>query len=857
MADGSLKFDTKIDTSGFEKGTNTLKDMMNRAVQSIRTAGNQAAGAFTGAETGIKALVAEIDRYRDGLYYLEKEGFYFGDKEYDEAYSRLVRLEAELNQYKKSLVGADGQQKKSANSAKKLGKEIDKTNQKTSKFGKTLRLLRMSLLFSFAFRALNASMKAIGEGFQNLAQYSTQTNKDISALKTSLQTLKNSLATAFAPVLTVIAPALQTLINYLSQAISTIGQFFAALLTGATTFTKAKDAQIDYAKSLAKAGKEADKALSPIDKLNNVSDSGAGGYEAPGPQQMFEEIEIDNKLIDKVEKFKELLEPVINAFDRLKIAVAPFAENVGTGLKWMYDNVLVPFAGWTISNLIPSFLDMLGVSIGVLNSVIEVFKPYGLWLWENFLQPVAQWAGDKIIDGLGLLTQGLQNLSNWILNNQDTFVTGAIIVGGFFAAFKITQLLTALAPLISTLSSMIASSTILSSVLSGISAILSAIASPIGIAVAAIGLLIYSFIDLYNNSESFRQSLVELSQTWMMALQPLVDFVNMVLASAWNDILKPIIEFFLNTLLPNLIDTFKNLWENVLVPLADFIGTILQPVFQVLSDLLTLLWQNVILPLAEAIGTVFKEAWDALYQILNKTIIPIVNKVITVFTKLWKNVINPVIDVLWKNLKPAFETVFSGIKTVIEGLKTTLSGIIKFIKGVFTGDWKTAWNGIKDIFKGIWDALVGIVKTPVNLIIDIINGLISGVVSGINTVIKALNALSFDVPDWVPVLGGKTFGFNLKTLTAPKIPRLATGTVVPANYGEFLAILGDNRREPEVVSPISAMKQAFKEAWLEMGGVGTGEIHIYLEGDAKGVFKLVRAAENENYRATGKAVFIH
>jgi phage-related protein len=487
----------------------------------------------------------------------------------------------------------------------------------------------MSLLFSFAFRALNASMKAIGEGFQNLAQYSKQTNKDISALKTSLQTLKNSFGTAFAPVLTAITPVLQTLINYLSQALTVMGQFFAVLFTGAKTFTRAKDAQVDYAKSLAKTAKEANKSLSPIDKLNNVSDSG-GGYEAPGPQQMFEEVEIDNKLIDKVEEFKTLLEPVISAFDRLKVSVAPFAENVGSGLKWMYDNVLVPLGKWTITELIPSFLDTLGAAVGVLNSLLIAFQPWGTWLWENFLQPLASWAGEAIINGLDSLTAGLNNLSTWILENQELVRTMALIIAGFFAAFKIAEFIAFVAPFVSALAGMISSGTLLSGILGGISTTLSTLAGPVGIAVAAIGLLVYSFVDLYNNSESFRESIAELGRTWTEALQPLADFVGTILADAWDKILKPIIDFFINTLLPNLIDTFKNLWENVLVPLGDFIGTVLQPVFQVLSDLLSMLWEKVILPLAEAVGGVLKKAWDGLYQILNKTIIPIIRKAIDV-----------------------------------------------------------------------------------------------------------------------------------------------------------------------------------------------------------------------------------
>ena len=509
--------------------------------------------------------------------------------------------------------------------------------------------------------------------------------------------------------------------------------------------------------------------------------------------------------------------------------------------------------------MLPSFMDTLGAAIGVLNSIIEVFKPLGLWLWENFLQPLAAWTGETIINGLNLLTAELNNLSAWISENQELIINAALFIGSFFAAFKIVEFLTFIAPFISALATMITSGTLLSTVLGWISTALGAIFSPVTLIAAALGLLIYTFIDLYKNSENFRQSIADLGATWMEALQPLADFVGTVLADAWDKILKPVIDFFVNTLIPNLISLFKNLWENVLVPLGDLLVRYCRPVFKILSDLLKSLWKKVILPLANAIGTILKEAWDGLYQILNKTIIPIIKSVISVLKKLWEKVINPIIDVLWKNLKPAFDTVFDGIKTVIEGLKTTLTGIINFVTGVFTGDWSKAWEGIKSIFKGVWDALVGIVKTPINLIIDVINGLMSGVTTGINAVIKALNAMSFDVPDWVPLIGGKTFGFNIKTLTAPKIPKLASGTVVPANYGEFLAILGDNKREAEVVSPISAMKQAFKEAMTEMGESGTGDMmHVTVKlPNGKVLFDEVVRAEKENYSQTGKLIFVH
>ena len=312
MADGSLKFDTKIDTDGFEKGTKTLKDRLNSVINSLKRAGIDTARAFsdTGSidatNVSIQALIDEIDRYTDALYYLEKQGLYFGDKEYDEAYQKLTRAEQALNNYKKSLVGLDKQQKKTSLSTRKLNENLKKTTRASIPLTKSI--FKLSNMFKLLLirMAMRSVINAVKEGMQNLAQYSKQVNKDMSILATSAQTLKNSFATAFAPILQVITPALKILIDHLSEALSLIGQFFAVLLTGATTFTKAKDAQVDYAKSIAKTAKEANKALSPIDKLNVVGgDSESGGsYSGPTPSQMFEEVAIGSKIIEAVARIK-------------------------------------------------------------------------------------------------------------------------------------------------------------------------------------------------------------------------------------------------------------------------------------------------------------------------------------------------------------------------------------------------------------------------------------------------------------------------------------------------------------------------------------------------------------------------
>ena len=162
---------------------------------------------------------------------------------------------------------------------------------------------------------------------------------------------------------------------------------------------------------------------------------------------------------------------------------------------------------------------------------------------------------------------------------------------------------------------------------------------------------------------------------------------------------------------------------------------------------------------------------------------------------------------------------------------TALTAYQQFCQGVFTGDMEKALNGIKDIFKSVF------------------NGIISTVEVAINHIVEGLNGISFDVPDWVPLAGGQHFGFNV---SSKKLPRLATGTVVPRQAGEFAAILGDNNREAEVVSPLSTIKQALLEALKEAGAGLGGDIQLMINLDGKVVYENVVKRNRLARKQTGK-----
>jgi len=151
-----------------------------------------------------------------------------------------------------------------------------------------------------------------------------------------------------------------------------------------------------------------------------------------------------------------------------------------------------------------------------------------------------------------------------------------------------------------------------------------------------------------------------------------------------------------------------------------------------------------------------------------------------IFTKDWSKQFGVLGDLL-----NAFFKIVGG---VWDSIKSIFSGIIDFIRGVFTGDWRRAWDGVKQIFSGVFNALLTIAKAPLNAIIGVINGLISGV----NLIIDGLNKINIKIPDWVPVLGGKNFGFNLSHLG--KIAYLAQGGILSSGS----AIVGE--RGPELLS---------------------------------------------------------
>ena len=252
-----------------------------------------------------------------------------------------------------------------------------------------------------------------------------------------------------------------------------------------------------------------------------------------------------------------------------------------------------------------------------------------------------------------------------------------------------------------------------------------------------------------------------------------------------------------------------------------------------------------------AAGVLLVKNWDSIKEFFGG-VVDYFGEKSRAFKEKAINTVNSLIE----KVKNAGSILITSIKETVSKIGSTLWSILKYLGTTFINGWNAGWKKVGEIFKNMFDSLVDIAKVPINGVIGLINGMIRGIISGVNTAIGVLNRMKIKVPNWVPGIGGNTWGFSIPTMTAPQIPYLAKGTVVPRNAGEFAAILGDNKRETEVVSPLSTMKQALLEALQESGNNGGGSPqYITLNIDGHEFIRWLREQNGQYRNRTGFGIF--
>ena len=563
-----------------------------------------------------------------------------------------------------------------------------------------------------------------------------------------------------------------------------------------------------------------------------------------------------NDITSDTKEWSEKLDfsPLLTSIQGLLKSLEPLTENIGSGLEWFYKNVLLPLASWTIEDVIPAFLDLLSGALSTLNSAIEVLKPLTKWLWDSFLEPIAEWTGGIIVLVIKGLANALKEISDWISEHQEG-VTNFLKFAGIFTAIlaisKIVQTaVAAFTAMGGILGLVTGAATLLAPVVSALSGVISLLINPITL-VIAIGLLLITHwdevkeaaINAWDNITSKFQSAVD-------SIKEIFGNIGEWFSERWNDIKEvfSVVGEWFKIIFSFAWEQIKSAWSNV-KNWFSLLWTGIKEVFSVVADWfkskfsnawdnIKKVWSNVTAWFSDIWDSIkivfsivgewfkseFKTAWDNITSIFSG--------IGEWFSERWNDITSIFADVgnwfrdkfqnAWNNIT----SIFSGVGKWFSERWNDITSIFSGVGGWFSDKFRSAYNGITDIFSdiggffsGIWENISDGAKSGVNWVIDTINGLVDAAESAVNFIIDCINSLSFDIPAFVPVIGGTHVGFDIPWVNIPDIPHLANGTVVPANYGEFLAVLGDNKKEREFVAPESALKNALAEAMAQMNGI--------------------------------------
>lgn len=804
--DGTVLIDTKIKTDGAKTGSEDIKrtlsgtmDYIKLLPQAFKDIPGIMKHTFSSASKSIQSLAPsvrnlqdEVDQYKDALYYAEKAGYGLGDAPYDKALAGLQRAKKAMQDYKKKLLGVDNEQKKASKSGSKLNKSL-KGTEKASRGARIGlgRMLATSILFSTVFRAISAVTGGLKEGMDNLAQYSDDTNKALSILMSSMTQLKNSFATAFSPLVEYAAPALAQFINLLSQAVTWTAQLLAAL-TGKDTFVKAIKVQQDYADSLDKTKDETKDAAKETEK-------------ALAPFDKLIQITTGKK---KSEDKNELKPEDMFTTEEVSNDIKLQAEAIKNTLGKLFDP------------LKESWLENGPQVMSSLQNTFSAIKQLASDVGASFMQVWnAEGYGKAITDNLLI---SFSNLSD----------TVGILATKFDEAWtqgdRGTSIMRHLGDIALTVSDFIRKAT--------------------------------ESIKEWSKTIDF-SPLLESFDRVLVALNPIVNTVGNLLLWLLENVLEPIAKWAIEQAIPavfNLIAAALKALNSVIIAL---------------KPMGIWLWENFLKPLGEWTGDIIITALEKISEWLekfsewvnkNQSLVENITLAIVTFFAAWK-----------------FEEFVSGVKSMIntlggaKGLIQTLSTLaskLDFTRLKFAG-MATAITvlvkAIYDIYKN-WDKMSPSEKVISSIlaaasaiaILAVAVGSLSGpamavaigfaIAAGIAASTIASNAGKRAASaGYSGGYGGRSaYPMSAYAAVPYKMPMLATGTVVPPRAGMFAAILGDNNRETEVVSPLSTMKQALKEALAESNissGNQIAKAELILDGTRFGQL-VVKFGNNEKNR---------
>ena len=864
----SLK-DAKIPTYEYQEMQKELQkaeanaDKLYGKLRLLEKSGDTSSKGYRKLVTEISLADQQVNYLREGLSGLESAGkafvpgsmsteFVKASQKVDELNGKLEVSKAKLNEmlkkqsstkeiFPRMQKAASGilpaiknvEQKfstafsKIRSAAGKTFSSINKQGKKTGGLMSTLasrfKGIALSLLiFNWITKGFNAMVTGMKKGFENLTKYSNNYAKSVQLLKNAQASLGNSFAAAFAPIVQTVIPWLVQLINTISKAITYVAQF-VAILGGKSTFTRAKQVQDAYNKSLsgtAGAAKKAAGALAKFDDLDVLQkqDSSGGGENAA---DMFENVPVDPKVKGWLDGIRDKLKPILDYMKELKNA------------------------------FIDGFWDGLGDPSGRLETIkkgLEQIKEALLDIWndpavrsaadawaKSLLYMFGSLVGSIASIGLTIAAAFVGGLGEYLENN-----TGRIkefLVSAFNVGTEINNLLADLFQSIAYIFEGFASE----SGIRFVSALIGVFADAgMGLLEVALKLgrdILNMLIQpIVENQEGFRTALEGLlsgAATILEGLKTSIDSIFDNLNAVYDVHFKPFFDSIAAGF-TSIANTILTVWNGNIQPIIDRIS---QKISELLTQYITPFVNNV----TEFIGQIanhLQNFWELFLQPLVEWfisyVVPILSEAISLIIEIIIQVVESIMSDLnglmefingtvmpawngfWESAGGVFDAFWQSINAIGTLIKNMYIGVFDIIRKLIDKDWKGAWDSAKKIFTTFKDnikSIIDSVREFFQQFLDWIGDKIEWVLNKVQGIKDFFGGGGSGSPTGD---GGYARSSSTRAVLE-SVPHLASGSVIRGG-NPFLAMLGDQPRgQVNVEAPAGLIKDMVKAGLAESG----------------------------------------
>lgn len=395
--------------------------------------------------------------------------------------------------------------------------------------------------------------------------------------------------------------------------------------------------------------------------------------------------------------------PLLNSINGLLKSIQPLTKNIGDGLEWFYNNVLLPLAKYTIQDLIPAFLKALSGALDALNGIINGCKPAFDFFWNSMLKPIAEWTGGVIVDVLKKLGDALSGIGDWISEHQEGFSTFVTVFGTFAGVLLAISKLAGLAEVLVGVFNFITSIKSLAGALSlvkfGLEAFMTALGGPWAI---AIGAAIAVGVLLWQNWDTIKEKAGELG-AWIGEKW---EGIKTATSEAWENV--------------------KNWTSEKWNAAKDAVTSKAGEIYNAAKDKFT----NTANTVRDKAGQA-KDWADEKFKNLADGARNKFDDVRSSAQTKWSEISDKVrsgAETARSKAETAFSTMKDNLEKSLNGVKDTASDVFGKV-----GSWAKDLPG--NIAKGLSDGLSSIKRS----ITDIANGLASGIGKGVNGIISGVN----------------------------------------------------------------------------------------------------------------------